>query len=117
MKFSMNSDGVLKKILPLGFLFLSSGCAIGLGKSLHEYSLAEAPIETRGLKAREIEASADDNVILGFTFDTDFADKAYRKLLAECPRGRIVNMAARYSTDLGILAYKEKLKINGTCLE
>ena len=99
------------------FLISSSGCAIGLGKSLHEYSMLEAPIDTKNAKQRPVSVEANQNVILGFSFNTDFADEAYQNLLNSCPNGRIINVSARHSTDLGFLAYKNKMVLTGTCLE
>lgn len=97
------------------FSFLSSGCAIGLGKSLHQYSLNEH-VETKSKKARKVESETEQNVIIA-TSNTDFADTAYKNLLSKCPNGSIVNITAQHSTDLGFLAYREKMKLTGTCVE
>ncbi len=105
----------MKKIITLILITMQWGCAIGLGKSVHEFSMNEA-IDVSSKKSRAIEAESDQNVIIG-TFDTDYADVAHQKLLAQCERGQIVNIRTRYSTDLGFFAYKNILKINATCLE
>jgi hypothetical protein len=93
-----------------------SGCAIGLGKSLQEYSLTDPPENYGQYRHRDIQASVTQNVVFA-TGDTDFADQAYQTLLDECPKGRIINVSARYATDLGFLAYKNTLRIRGICLE
>lgn len=95
---------------------ITTGCAIGIGKSLHEYSLLDTTDLKPGQKSRAIEAETDQHVIIA-TDNTDFSDEAYHKLVNECPRGRIVNITARYSTDLGFFAYKNKMKLTGYCLE
>lgn len=104
------------KVLVLFIALIGTGCAIGLGKSVHEFSMNEAIDVSTAKKARPIELIQDQNVIIG-TFDTDYVDVAHQKLLAQCERGQIVNIRTRYSTDLGFFAYKNILKINATCLE
>jgi len=97
-------------------LVVFSGCAIGLGKSVHQYALTEMVPTTGKEKARPIEVEANQFVVLGFVYDTDFVDEARSKLLAQC-QGRIVGVTAKHSTDLGVAAYRNKLKLTATCLE
>jgi hypothetical protein len=87
-----------------------------MGKSLHEYSVLDSPGEPLPARAKPIQGIAVQKVTI-LTDNTDFADEAYQSLLAKCPQGRITNVSARYSTDLGILAYQNELVINGICIE
>lgn len=94
-----------------------AGCAIGLGKSVHQYALSENVELTGKEKHKVIEAEESQHVFMGIVFDTDFADKAYGKLMNSCPEGRIVNIRAKHSTDLGFMAYENKLRLTATCLQ
>ncbi len=93
-------------------LMTQTGCALGLAKSVHEFTMLEAA----PVKGTSIEVEEDQNVILAFTFDTDYAERAAQKFLAQCPNGEIRNVATKFSTDLGFFAYKNKIKITGTCV-
>jgi LEA14-like dessication related protein len=107
-------------VLVLFFLIAvagSNGCALGLGKSLHELAYLDTVYVPKGKKAREIQSKDTDNVILSLTFDTDFADRAYEQLLAQCKRGSIYNIRGVYSTDLGFMAYKQILRLEAICIE
>ena len=97
-------------------LCATSGCAIGLGKSLHQAGTL-AQTDLTGEKKRRVEITETQNVILGFVFETDFADQARQKLLASCSGGSLENVEWRYSTDLGIFAYKNKLRLVADCVE
>ncbi|MEK6606602.1 MAG: hypothetical protein AABZ30_02975 [Myxococcota bacterium] len=94
----------------------SSACVIDFAKSLHQYSMLDVEDTSPGT-ARPIGAETSDKVILGFAFETDYVDEAYRQLLAACPRGAIANVRARHSTDLGILAFRRKMKLDAVCVE
>lgn len=94
----------------------SSGCIPDLGKSLHQVSLLEATNLAGVPSVTPVEVSATQFVVLSFSGNTDYADEAYEALLRTCPQGRIVNITARYSTDLGIFAYRNKLVLRGYCI-
>ncbi len=96
--------------LPMG------GCALGLGKSLHQYNVMDIPVPTAGRKAKAIRHEASQYVFLSFQFNTDYADRARENFVSQCPSGEIVNVRTRYSTDLGFMAYSNKLVIEGDCL-
>lgn len=98
------------------FPLLFCGCAIGLARSVHQYSLDELSEDYHGKRTRPIEAMATQHAIFAAT-DTDFADLAHARLLEQCPHGRIVNITARYSTRLGFFAFDNVLKLHGTCVE
>lgn len=98
--------------LALGLL-TQSGCALGLAKSIHGFNMLEAS-PTAG---QPIEIEETQNVILAFVFDTDYAERAHQRFLAACPRGEIRNVATKFSTDLGFFAYKNKIKMTGTCIQ
>lgn len=95
---------------------LACGCALGIAKSVHEFSVTDLSDDFQGRRTRPIDAEATQHAIFAAT-DTDFADLAHFRLLELCPRGRIVNITARYSTRLGFFAYDNVVKLHGTCVE
>ena len=108
----------LAALLALGpLLGGASGCIPDFGKSLHEVSLLEATDLSGARSVRPVEARTEQFVVLSFAFDADYVGDARRALLAACPRGRIVNITARFSTDLGFFAYRNKLVLRGYCLD
>ena len=103
--------------LALGVLAsAATGCVPDLGKSLHQVSLLEVTNLAGAGKVRPVEATGEQEIVL-FTSSLDYPDHAMRDLLATCPRGRIVNITARHSTDLGFFAYRSKIVLRGYCLE
>ena len=108
----------LVALVALGSLLAgSSGCVLDLGKSLHQVSLLEVTDLAGATRVRPVEVQREQTVIFYFAFDADYADEARRDLLAACPRGRVVNITARHSTDLGFFAHRNKLLLRGYCLE
>ncbi|MFN7684128.1 MAG: hypothetical protein ACK5QT_01785 [Oligoflexia bacterium] len=101
----------------LGGLAVTGGCALGFGKSVHQYGLSEVVSVNGGERSRSIESEGFQDVVLFFAFNTHYADDAREKLLSQCPKGRIVGISAKYSTDLGVFAYKNRLRLKATCLE
>jgi hypothetical protein len=104
-------------LLALAAAACLQGCAVGLGKSVHQYVLTETETPKGRQKVRSIEAEADQLVLLGFTDNTDFADQARERLLEKCPKGRIVGISAKHSTDLGFMAYRNRMRLTGLCVE
>lgn len=89
----------------------SSGCALGFGRSLHQYSM----LDNDASSGKPIVSEATQDVVV-VTGDTEFADTAYYSLLEKCPHGRIVNVSARHSTNLGFFGYRNTLRLTGTCM-
>jgi hypothetical protein len=64
-------------------------------------------------KIIEIEKSQKN--ILGFVYDTNYVDQAYKNLLLECPNGTsMVNV--EYLTNHGFLSWTDKIRIKAVCL-
>jgi len=64
-------------------------------------------------KVIEIEKSQKN--ILGFVYDTDYVDLAYKKLLLECPNGTsMINV--EYLTNHGFFSWTDKIRIKAVCL-
>ena len=91
--------------------------AVGCTHSVHQVSAATAADIPFGAHVRQIEAEDEQHVVLYITDNTDFADEAYDKLIAQCPRGEVVAIEARSSTSHGFLSFDNKFKLTGWCLE
>lgn len=92
---------------------LSAGCSTTFGHSVHSYgfmSLEPVP------DSRPVEAEETEDVVLGFIFDTDYVDRARDKLLAQCPDAELVNVKVKFSTDMGFLAYRQRVHMRGECV-
>jgi hypothetical protein len=100
-------------------VFIVGMLACGCSYSMHEYQAAgyATPTRTAGptRQAEWIEAKADQSVVLGVTDNTNYVDRAYAILLAQCS-GEIVGLNTRYSTKLGFLSSKNTVEMRAFCL-
>ena len=87
--------------------------------SVHQVQAAGyLPVHPQGVvQPHPVQAEAEQDVILGFTGNTEFVEEAYSKLLQSCPHGEIIGLQSRYSTAHHFLSYTDKLVLWGTCLE
>jgi hypothetical protein len=101
--------GVVGSVVAGGLL---SGCALGLLKSVHDYQV----LEYSGKKGAPLVVEKAQNVILGFQFNTDYANEAHSELLRKCPNGIIDRIAVKHWSELGFFAYKNRIKIEAVCV-
>lgn len=101
----------LARVLPL--LLLLSGCTY----SVHQVATGGLENVPADGTARRVEAEAEQTVILYITGNTDFADRAYRKLLAQCPNGALYGIEERHSTSHGFLSFTNHMKATAYCVE
>ena len=52
--------------------------------------------------------------ILGFVYDTNYADQAYVELLNQCPKGTAM-INVEYLTNHGFLSWTDKIRIKAVC--
>ncbi len=55
-------------------------------------------------------------VVLGFVFDNNYLDKAYRRLQSKCKDGYIGGITTQFSTSHGFLSWTNKVLMKGYCL-
>lgn len=67
-------------------------------------------------KTRYLEATAQKTVILGFSFDTDYVDRARESLIAKCGDGDLIAVSTEYSTDHNFLHWTNKILMKGICI-
>jgi hypothetical protein len=96
-------------------------CCLGLALfgctySVHQVAVGGLDDVPPGARLVQIESEAEQDVILYVTDNTDYADRAYARLLAQCPGGRVVAIEARHSTSHGFLSFTNHVKLTGLCL-
>jgi hypothetical protein len=104
----------VKRLLPLLLLpLVFAGCTY----SVHQVATGGLENIKPGANARLVKAEAEQHVILYITGNTDYADEAYRELLAQCPDGELQAIEARYSTSHGFLSFTNYLKAEALCVK
>src|SRR5262245_57716258 len=105
----------MRALALLVFLSFSSTACVS---SVHEYSATGyAPVtRTDGTaRARTIVSEGSQHVVLSITDNTDYVDRAYAGLLAQC-EGDIVGLNVRYSSGLSFLSYTNHVRLEAQCL-
>ena len=90
-----------------------SGCTY----SVHQVAMGGLETIPEGAHVRHVHAEAEQHVFFYITDNTDFADQAYAALLAQCPRGELRGIEARYSTSHGFLSFTNHMKTTALCVE
>jgi hypothetical protein len=104
----------VKRLFPaLLLVSLFTGCT----HSVHQIATGGLEDIPRGASTRVVSAEAEQHVILFITGNTDYADEAYRELLAQCPDGAIHAIEARHSTKHGFLSFTNYLKAQAICVK
>lgn len=62
-----------------------------------------------------IVGEADQFVILGFVFETEYVQKAKRNLESKCSGGRIQGITTEYSTSHGFFSWTNHAVMQGLC--
>jgi len=62
-----------------------------------------------------VKATAEQFVVMGFVYDTNYVDTARKKLIAQCPDGNISGISTQYSTSLGFFSWTSKILMQGLC--
>src|SRR6188768_1028866 len=94
------------------FIALVAFALTGCTHSVHQVSLSSAEDIPRGARVRAVHAEAEQFVFFYVTDNTDFADEAYEKLLAQCSKDRLVTVEARHNTSHGFLSFENHMKIH-----
>ncbi len=105
------------KKLTTSFVLLSSLLLLGgCTSSIHMVNAAgfDKPLPTNA-QSRYVEATAEQKVIMGFAFDTNYVDEARESLLAQCD-GDLVAVSTQYSTDHNFLHWTNKILMKGICI-
>jgi len=92
--------------------FAISGCM----HSIHHVHVSDFdPYGGQG-SGKMVKAKTEQFVILGFTSDSKYVDKAYMDLQQKCKRGRLQGITTQYSTSLGFFSWTNKILMQGLCV-
>jgi len=99
-------------VVLLSSMLLLGGCT----SSIHLVNTAgfDQPMPTDA-EPRYLVAEAEKNVILGFSFDTDYVDEARESLIAQCD-GDLVAVSTQYYTEHDFLHWTNKILMKGICI-
>ncbi len=104
----------MKKILLLSVLFpmiLLAGCT-------HSIHMVHTDGFNSGISAKDkvhyVEATATQDVVFFFAFDTHYVDEARAELERQCP-GRVSAVSTQYSTSHGFFHWTNKILMKGLC--
>ncbi len=100
----------------LCFMFLGTAFLSGCAYSVHENHTSDFTNNTALSKSQVIEATAEQDVVLGFVGQTDYVDQAFTQLKTECPQGDITGIQTRYSTSLGFFSWTNKIVMKAYCV-
>jgi hypothetical protein len=64
--------------------------------------------------AHYVEATATQDVVFFFAFDTDYVNQAKRELESKCP-GKVSAISTQYSTSHGFFHWTNKILMKGLC--
>lgn len=95
----------------LAVMLLLSGCA----HSVHQVYISDFGSYPKLEQGQMIKATAEQFVIMGFVYDTNYVDTARQKLMAQCPQGEVSGISTQFSTSLGFFSWTNKVLIQGLC--
>ena len=100
----------MNKIVLLLLLILG-GCS----HSVHLVNISDFDQKEKFTAGKWVQVETEQTVILGFKFDTNYVDLAHKKLIAKCS-GDIQGITTRYSTSHVFFHWKNKIHMQGLCL-
>ncbi len=103
-------SGILSSILILAF------GTVGCMYSIHQFHAGDTEKPAKIESVKQIVAESEQFTILGIVKNTDYADEALQKLIAQCPNGMIQSISSRFSTDLGFLSWTNRIRLEGSCI-
>lgn len=98
------------KFLLTASLFLS-GCAY----SVHNVYVSDFGAYPKLEQGQMVKASAEQHVVMGFVYETNYVDQARKKLIDQCPQGDISGISTQFSTSLGFFSWTNKVLMQGLC--
>jgi len=90
---------------------------LGCTHAVHVNHTSDFVITKPLAEHRQIEANAEQQVILGIKGQTDFANDAYRRLMNQCEGGIVTGIQTRYSTSHSFMSWTNEVHMWGYCSE
>jgi hypothetical protein len=98
-------------VLALGVSLISTACT----HSVHVVHVGGFDDVPSNIVKNRIESAAEQKVILGFTRNTDYVNRAYDALKAKCLEGNVDGVTTKFSTSHGFLSWTNKVTMQGQC--
>lgn len=100
--------------------FLSLLIFVGCAHSVHEVHVSDFK-GLNGYKKIEqgsiVQGKAEQFVIMGFVYDTNYVNIAKNNLITQCPQGEITGITTQYSTSLSFFSWTNKVLMQGLCVK
>ena len=101
----------MKKLFSLLMVVMLSACTSSIHMSQVDVG-TNSQQELASGKVINIEKS--QKIFLGFVYDSNYVDQAYKQLLLQCPNGTsMINV--EYLTNHGFLSWTDKIRIKALC--
>lgn len=85
--------------------------------STHLVNMSDHSVRIDQSKSKKISSETQQQVFMGFVFDTDYVDRAKSELIDKCPNGAVRNITTRYSTSHGFFHWYNKIFMQGQCFK
>lgn len=105
----------MRKLLMLPVL-VGAAFLAGCTHSVHMVHAGDFSPYKGEKSGKQIEGKAQRRIILGFTGDTNYVERAFEELKSKCPRGRIVGVTSEFTTSHGFLSWDNKVIMKGECV-
>lgn len=102
----------IKILLPLIMLLSALNACTHSIHLVHSGDFERLPVSESNI----VTAKAEQTVILGFVFDTDYVDHAKRDLESKCPHGTLHGITTQISTDHSFFHWTNVALMKGYCV-
>ena len=103
----------IRGFLLFGLTLLLCSCA----HSIHQVHVSDFSPYQAASNGQLVSSSAEQFVVLGLVYDTNYVNEAYRQLQAQCPSSEITGITTEYMTSLGFFSWTNKIFMKGRCNE
>lgn len=103
----------MSKILLLITFLIFTSCS----HSIHLVHVSDFEPYEKQTSGKKIESLTEQFVVLGFSTNTNYVDKARKSLIAKCTNGDIQGITTRYSTSHGFFSYRNKIFMQAICIK
>ena len=105
----------MKHFIIIASILLATGCAHSIHQ-VHVSGFKKLQEAAKADKISEVEVLSEQYAFMGFRFNIDYVDDAYKKLLASCPSGNVSGISTQSSTSGHFMSWTNKILIKGSCI-
>tara|TARA_B110001454_G_scaffold219136_1_gene250336 strand:+ start:72148 stop:72480 length:333 start_codon:yes stop_codon:yes gene_type:complete len=106
---------ITKKILLLIFT-LTFSTFIGCTYSVHQVPISDFKPYTNAASGKPVEARGSQFVVMGFTQETNYVDRAYTQLQGQCVGGTVTGIATKSYSEHGFFSWTNHVHMQGLCV-